>query len=130
MRLGSPHRFDYSTDVVSGLSYRNERNRYQISVNYKFTDNYLEFAGNYGSQGELTGIAERYINSYHMMDITFYKALLNDKLEINVGIKNLFNTTLVPSAGNLNFHGSSQNSVAAGYGRTYFIKLNFNIEKF
>ena len=130
MRLNNPGRFDYSTDVVSGFSYRNERFRYQVSLFYKYTDKYLEFAGNYGAEGKLNGIAERFISSYNTLDVTFYKSLYSDKITLSGGIKNVFDITLVPSIGNLNFHGSSQNSVAAGYGRSYFLKLNINLEKY
>jgi outer membrane receptor protein involved in Fe transport len=45
------------------------------------------------------------------------------------GIKNILNVTLVNSFGSINIHGNSSDAAAAGYGRTFFLKVGYRFEK-
>jgi outer membrane receptor for ferrienterochelin and colicin len=128
-RMDDPGNYIYSTDLSLSASYNCQRYNYEFAVFYKYTDDYLEFAGNFDAAGELDGVAQRFINGYNTLDITFSKYLFQHRLVISAGIKNLFDITLVNSFGNLNFHGSDSNETAIGYGRTYFVKLGYQFEK-
>jgi outer membrane receptor for ferrienterochelin and colicins len=129
-RLDNPTRFEYSGDIASSMTYQNNRYNFILAVFYKYTDDYLDFNGNFDAQGEMSGIAQRYVKSYNMMDLTLTKPLFQNRLTISIGAKNLFDIKLVESSGTLNYHGSGDKSTAVGYGRTYFLKLNFQIDKY
>jgi outer membrane receptor for ferrienterochelin and colicins len=129
LRLDSNNHYDYSTDFVSSATYRYEKYNIQFALFYKYTDEYLEFAGNYNTEGKLDGIAQQFMSGYHTMDFILSKGFLNDRLNLSAGIKNLFNVTMVDAFGTLNIHGSANDAATAGYGRSFFIKLGFRFER-
>ncbi|MBN2522240.1 MAG: TonB-dependent receptor plug domain-containing protein [Bacteroidales bacterium] len=128
-KLGVNREFVYSTDITAAMQYFSPKYNYEIGVFYKYCDNYLEFTGNFNEEGELSGMAQRSIQGYHIMDLTVSKTFRNQGITISAGIKNLFNVTLVDSSGSLFFHDSGSNSTAIGYGRTLFIGLQYTFEK-
>jgi outer membrane receptor for ferrienterochelin and colicins len=128
-RMDKPGSYLYSTDFSFSGICRVPRYNSEIALYYKHSGDFLEFAGNFNASGELDGIAQRNINGYNILDITYSRYLLRQRLIVSAGVKNLFNVKLVDSAGNLNFHGSSSNETAIGYGRTYFIKLGYKFDK-
>jgi outer membrane receptor protein involved in Fe transport len=85
--------------------------------------------GNFNEDGELSGLAQRSVNGYHILDIILSKTFRKAGITLSGGIKNLFDVTLVESTGSLFFHDSGSNSTAVGYGRTFFISLNYTFEK-
>jgi outer membrane receptor for ferrienterochelin and colicins len=129
LRLQTENRFDYSTDVVSSITYQHEKYRYQLALFYKYTDEYLEFAGNYNNEGQLNGVAQQYMAGYHTLDLTGTKSFMKNRISLSAGIRNLFNVTQVNAFGNLNIHGGSTDSANAGYGRTFFLKLGYRLDK-
>jgi outer membrane receptor protein involved in Fe transport len=58
------------------------------------------------------------------MDALITKQLLNKKIDVGVGVKNVFNNTRVNLAGNSTTGGSAG---LVGYGRTYFIKFTYRL---
>jgi outer membrane receptor for ferrienterochelin and colicins len=129
-RLDDEQNFVYSTDVVSSVKYHSPKYSYELSVFYKYNDGYLDFAGNFTSEGELSGYGQRFVSGYHSMDITLSKFFFERKLVVSTGIKNVFDVSLVASSGNLNIHGSGTDTTPVGYGRTFFIKLGYRFEKY
>lgn len=128
-RLENPQQYVYSTDYAGSVKYQNLRYNYELAIFYKYTDDYLDFAGNFNAEGNLDGIAQRFVTHYHTLDLSFSKIFPAIGITVTTGIKNLFDVTLLDSYGNLNFHGSDSQSTPAGYGRTYFLKLNYRFSK-
>lgn len=129
LKLNSTSDYAWSTDFVSSVSYRHVRRNLQGALFYKFTGDYLEYAGNYNAAGQLNGIAQQWIDGYHTLDLTLSGDLLTDRLNIAAGIKNILDVTMVHASGTLAVHGSSQENMMAGYGRTYFIKAGFRFNR-
>ena len=129
MRLDSSGDYAWSTDFVSSLSYLFARPKLQVALFYKYSDEYLEFAGNYNADGQLEGIAQQFIAGYHTLDLTLSKSLFRERLSLSTGVKNIFDVTLVNSLGNITIHGSNNGEALAGYGRTFFIKLGYRFDK-
>ncbi len=121
--------FVYSTDWVASAVYRIEKYKSQIAVFYKYTDSYLDFAGNYDANGQLEGTSQQYMAGYHTLDLTLTKDLLEDKLNISAGFKNILNVKLVNSFGSIDPHSTSEGGGAAGYGRTFFFALRYRFSK-
>lgn len=122
--------FSYSTDLTSSVIYHGLKYHYEIAVYYRYTGKSTDFAGNFNANHQLLNVEQQSIKDYNTLDITFSKSLIKDKLILTGGAKNLFNVTLVNSQGSVDPHGTSGNSVTTGYGRSYFIKLSFQFDKF
>ncbi|SMC88816.1 TonB-dependent receptor plug domain-containing protein [Moheibacter sediminis] len=63
---------------------------------------------------------------FSMMDASIRKSFFDRKLELTLGIRNIFDVTSVTNttqAGSL--HGAAPNDVMLFYGRSYFLKLNY-----
>ncbi len=129
IRLDSKNSFAYSTDFVTSVNYLLIKPAVQFALFYKYTDEYLEFAGNYNTDGQLNGIAQQSMEGYHNLDFTISRNFFSDRVSVVTGIKNLLNVTLVNSFGSVNIHGSADGSAVAGYGRTFFVKLGYRFEK-
>jgi outer membrane receptor for ferrienterochelin and colicins len=130
IRLDSGSDFAWSTDYVSSVNYLFEKPAIQMALFYKYTDDYLDFAGNFNEEDELIGIAQQSMEGYHTLDFTVSRNFFGETLGLVTGFKNLFNVTLVNSTGSISIHGnSSADSAVAGYGRTFFVKLAYRFEK-
>jgi len=129
IRLDTSNKFEYSTDFVASVNYLIEKPAIQFALFYKYTDDYLEFAGNFNTEGQLNGIAHQFMEGYHILDITVTRSFFNEQLNLVAGFKNILNVTLVNSFGAVNIHGSSNDAAVAGYGRTFFVKLGYRFEK-
>jgi outer membrane receptor for ferrienterochelin and colicins len=129
LRLDSPGRFAWSTDFVSSAVYRFEKLKLQLALFYKYSDTYLEFAGNYDAEGNLDGIAQQFWAGYHTLDATLTKDFFNSRFSFSAGVKNALNVTMVNSIGNINIHGSKDDAAAMGYGRSFFLSLGYNFDK-
>jgi outer membrane receptor for ferrienterochelin and colicins len=114
---------------VASVSLGTKRPALQLAVFYKYTDKYLEFAGNFDQKGKLEGIAQQFTSGYQMLDATLGKYFFNDRLYASAGVKNILNVKQVDSFGNLNIHGSIDNSAAIGYGRVFFVSIGMNLEQ-
>ena len=68
------------------------------------------------------------MSAYSWMDIQVYQKLWKDKLTIGGGVKNLFNVTSLSSNLSAGIHQTG-GEIFVGWGRTYFISLNFNFTK-
>ena len=130
VRLDEPKKFSWSTDYVFSASWQYSKNTdTQVGLFYKYTDEYLEFAGNYDVGGTLDAIGQELTSDFHMLDITLSQNILKNKLNLSAGIKNIFNVTLVNSIGDINIHGSMDGSTTMGYGRTCFISAGYTFLK-
>lgn len=121
--------FVYSTDWVTSAVYRMEKYKLQMALFYKYTDSYLDFAGNYDVHGQLEGTSQQYMAGYHTLDLTATKNLFEDRLSVSAGCKNILNVKLVNSFGSIDPHNTSEGGGAAGYGRTFFINLRYRFTK-
>ena len=128
LKLDSSGDHAWSSDFVSSVNYRH-RSSLQAALYYKFAGDYLEFAGNYNSTGQLSGIAQQWIDGYHTLDLTVSGDIIQDRFTVAAGVKNIFNVTLVNAYGTLAVHGSSKENAMAGYGRTFFIKAGFRFNQ-
>jgi outer membrane receptor for ferrienterochelin and colicins len=129
VRLDDESSFSYSTDFVTSVNALIEKPALQLALYYKYTDDYLEFAGNFGNEGQLNGVAQQFIEGYHSLDFTATRGFFSDRFSVTAGIKNILDVTLVNSFGSITIHGNSEDGAAAGYGRTFFIKLAYSFEK-
>jgi outer membrane receptor for ferrienterochelin and colicins len=75
-------------------------------------------------------LAEGYMDSYHNLDLTVLKTFMNKRLAANAGVRNLFDVTnITSSAGSGGVHSGEGGNAPVAWGRTFFVKLSFNISK-
>ena len=91
-----------------------------LSAFYKFTGKIPVF---YSDNNQ---IFESSIDSYHLLDFIIKKSLLNDKLNLKVGVKNFFDIQNISSFSDNSIHSSSNSTQSVSYGRTIFTSLNFD----
>ena len=115
-------KFAYTTDLTSDLSYKIVKYDVNFSVFYKYTGRTPQFYVNSDNQ-----VVEGFISSYHTMDATALKSFMHNRLNLSVGVKNIFDnkTIAAVAGGGGTAHGGGSGSMNIGLGRTYFAKLSF-----
>ncbi|MDY0104361.1 MAG: TonB-dependent receptor [Lentimicrobium sp.] len=98
----------------------------------------LSFTASYKYTGRTTrlildadeNISESFMDSYHNLDVSVMKSFLNKRFTANAGVRNLFDVTNITSTGaSAGVHSSGGGNAPVAWGRTFFIKLTFNISK-
>jgi outer membrane receptor protein involved in Fe transport len=77
------------------------------------------------NDGNLNITNEAIAGGYHDMEALFNKQLLNKRIDLGIGVKNIFNNTRVDIAGNSTTGGSAG---LVGYGRSYFAKFTYRLK--
>jgi len=115
--------FLWSPEFTTEVTYKFLKNNISLSVFYKYTGKLPQF-----NVDESQNVTQGIIEDYHNLDLSIIKSLLKGKLLVSAGGKNLFNVTSITSTGNGSGSVHSGGSdVPVSWGRTVFVKLNFNI---
>lgn len=124
--------FTSSTDYTSNLMYKNVRYGFELSVFYKFTDRYSRYIGSLDKEtGEIYDVSLTYLDSYHNMDATLSIPFVRTAIKMTMGVKNIFNNQSISSSGGGGVHsGGANGSSLLNWGRSYFLKLSYNFNKF
>lgn len=114
--------FSYVPEARCNLFYEWHKQKLTCAVFYKYTGKLPNIALN--SQNELV---EMQIQDYHTLDCSVSKRLFKNKINIAIGAKNMLDVKNINGAISGQAHASSSNSISVGMGRTYFIKVDINI---
>jgi len=118
--------FTFSTSAVTNISVRFFRQRATASLFYKYSGKYPVYS--YVSDEE---IELNYLEAFNNMDINLAVKLFRQQVRISTGVKNLFNNTeLVGISGSTGHGGGDGISSLVGWGRTYFIGINYYFTKY
>ncbi len=119
--------FSYSTNASLNLIYKFLKRDFKISLYYKYNGKLPEILVNEDDE-----IVEAYIADYHTLDASVIKSLFNNKLNLSIGGKNLFDNKIIPAVGGGGggVHSSSSSSVPVGWGRTFFVRLSFVLNNY
>lgn len=113
-------KYNFSHSLSSSLTYFFKNKKLSLSAFYKFTGKLPVF---YNDNNQLV---ESSIDSYHLLDFIVNKALLNDRLKLKIGVKNLFDIQNISSFSDNSIHSSSNSTQSVSYGRTIFTSLNLH----
>lgn len=123
--------FTSSTDFASSFKYKNIKYRFELSVFYKYTDRYSRYSGSIDMEtGEVMDVTLGYLDAYHNMDATFSVPLFRDAVRLSSGVKNIFDNKSIASTGGGAVHSGGSSSSLLNWGRTYFIKVSYRVNKF
>ncbi len=128
-KLDNSGKYFWSGDITSSTSWIHKASGLKFGLQYKYTDEYLEFAGNYNTEGVLQNIAQQETDGYHIMDFTVLRSFWKNRIDLSTGIKNIFNVKQVNSTGSIDIHGSVENNLSVAYGRAFFVGITFNFSQ-
>jgi outer membrane receptor for ferrienterochelin and colicins len=118
--------FIFSTSAIGNLSLKFLRQLATFSVYYKYSGKYP--VHRFVSDEE---IALNYLGAYHNMDLNLSVKLFRQKVRLSTGIKNLFdNTQLTGISGGTGHGGGEGVSSLVGWGRTFFLGINYNFTQY
>ncbi len=122
--------YTYTPDFIASFNYHNLAYQFRINLYYKYNGKSSQFYE--VEKDNETLIEERYIAPYGMMDLAINRPFINGKITISTGIKNILNIKTVDgTSSNGGVHGGSGDGGSSiAWGRTFFLKLSLNINKF
>ncbi|UII19672.1 TonB-dependent receptor plug domain-containing protein [Fulvivirga ligni] len=118
--------FLFGTQLTGSFEYRLPKPELSFSLFYNYNGKSKGY--NLVEEGEEMVPRLQSRDAYHFLDLTVAKPI-NAWASVSVGSKNLLNVTTVNN--NLNSggaHSSSTGQTSIGYGRSYFIQMNFNLQ--
>ncbi len=117
----------YAIQANSNLTYSFPKLGTTISMFYKYNGPQYQFVLD-NTQSETTFMRTKQ-QGYGWMDSSIKKASLNEKLHVTIGARNLLNVTRIntQNSGEGGTHSSPGNGLLLGYGRSFFLKLLYNL---
>ena len=117
--------FRWSTEVSVTPSYSFIKQDITLSLYYKYSGAAPQLGFNDDQ------LAWGWVDPFNTMDFTASKGFWNNRIRLSTGVKNIFNTTTVPSTVSFgDGHGGGSGSSNIGWGRTVFAKLTFQFNKY
>ncbi len=117
----------YSTDAMVTVNYLWQKADTRFGLYYKYTGDYPEVFAD--EQGNVSRII---MGDYHTMDLNVSRAFLQQRLQVQLGVKNLFNNTNITvsgdSSGGIHTGGGGGSSPVA-WGRTFFVRLTYQFQQ-
>ncbi|KFF05150.1 TonB-dependent receptor plug domain-containing protein [Flavobacterium reichenbachii] len=133
LNVTSDDKFLYSLRVNSSISYNITKWNTLLAVFYKYNGQQQQYVAGTGTDGK-TAFFLNEIKPFSWMDASIRKAFFKNQFEVTVGARNLFDVTNLQSIQNGGggdttggAHGSGSSGAMLGYGRSYFLKLSYNL---
>ena len=123
----SDDKFLYVFNVNAALSYQLPKYKTQFSLYFKHNGSSQQFVADADDQSKflLSKIA-----SYNWLDASVRKTFFDGKFEAMVGARNILNVVDIQNSTTTSIGGSTHttsNMLMLGYGRSYFVKLTYNL---
>lgn len=126
LNVTSDDKFLYSLQVNSNLSYNVPKWNTLFSIYYKFNGKQQQFISSTDTAGNAEFILSE-LESYGWMDASIRKSFFKNQFEVTVGARNLLDVTSVQlTQGTTGVHVAGSD-LLLGYGRSYFLKLTYNL---
>ncbi|RLD59433.1 MAG: hypothetical protein DRI97_01055 [Bacteroidetes bacterium] len=117
--------FIFSTSVIANLSVKFLNGKANANLFYKYSGKYPMHT--YVSDDE---VALYYMDAYNNLDLNLAIKLFKQQIRLSTGVKNIFdNTQLQGTSGGSGHGGGDAASSLVGWGRTYFVGINYNFTK-
>lgn len=130
LNMTSDDKFLYSLNLNSSVSYNIPKWNTLIALYYKYNGKQQQFVAGQDADGSNKFFLNE-INPYSWMDASVRKMFFKNQFEVTVGARNLFDITNVQTiqAGGASggAHASASPDLLLGYGRSYFLKLTYNL---
>lgn len=131
LELTSDDKFLYSLNLNSSISYNIPKWNTLFAVYYKYNGKQQQFEAGTDADGNAKFFLNE-IKPYSWMDASVRKLFFKNQFEVTLGARNLFdiqNVQMTQNGGGSTggAHGSGSSDLLLGYGRSYFLKLTYNL---
>jgi outer membrane receptor for ferrienterochelin and colicins len=117
--------FIFSPSAIANLSLKFFKNKATANLFYKYTGDYPVHT--YLSDDE---IGLYYLDAYHNLDLNLALRIFKQQVRLSTGIKNILNNTqLTGTSGGSGHGGGDGASSLVGWGRTFFLGINYEFTK-
>lgn len=118
--LNQQNTFYFYPEIILNASYLHKKWKAGLNIFSKYTGKMPYVKTNNDNYATI-----QYMKDYYWLDMNIYKYFWKDKVQITIGVKNLFNLTVLNAATSGGAHSSAQTLL--GTGRNYFIQFNLNL---
>lgn len=124
-------RYHYTIQGRASANYSVPKWGTTFSVYYKYTGRTTQYVAdteNSVPTNTVFRLAER--EGYNMLDASIRKGFYNNRFEVTFGARNLLDITTITDTSIIGsgHTGASTGKLSLFYGRSYFLKLNYNLE--
>jgi len=129
LSITSDDKYLYSMQLNSSISYTIPKWNTLFALYYKYNGKQQQFVAGTDENNN----AEFYLNEiepYSWMDASVRKSFFKNQFEVTLGARNLFdiqNIQMVQNGGSGGVHSGGGSDLLLGYGRSYFLKLTYNL---
>jgi outer membrane receptor for ferrienterochelin and colicins len=116
--------YSWSPELRTNIGYVFPSSQLTVSLFYKYNGKIIGYAQDTEKQ-----IYQTFIGDYHTADMSISKPLFNKRILLVLGSKNLLNVKTISSNTSSGAHSASSGTTSVGMGRTYFLKLDINLNK-
>lgn len=124
----SDDKFLYTFNLNTSLSYNIPEYKTQLTAYFKHNGKVQQFESDVNDSSKFV-LAET--ASYNWLDFSARKLFFDEKFEVMIGARNLLNIIDIRSNTGSGIggsaHATSSNNMMLGYGRSYFLKLTYNL---
>ena len=119
--------FLYNFQLNSSINYQIPNWKTTVALYYKHVGKQHQFVEKTNTEGGQE-FQKGFTASYNWLDATVKKSFLNKKIETTFGIRNLLDISSVKtSAFSAGAHTDEPSQIPLAYGRSYFLKLAYNL---
>ncbi|RZJ54700.1 MAG: TonB-dependent receptor [Flavobacterium sp.] len=132
LKLVSDDKFLYSLQLNSSISYNIPKWNTFFALYYKYNGEQQQFVAGTDTDGSAKFFLNE-IRPYSWMDGSVRKLFFKNRFEVTAGARNLFDIKNVQSVRNGGgdatggAHAAGNTDLLLGYGRSYFLKLTYNL---
>lgn len=120
LNVTTPKDFQYNFQIGANASYKLKNVHTAFNLYYKYTGP----ARIYEIENESFRLSKT--DGFHMMDFIVSQPFWKDRLELSLGVKNIFDVTTINSTASTAIgHNASTDRINLYYGRSYFARLMY-----
>lgn len=127
LNVTSDDNFLYAFQLNTSTSYKLPKWNTLFSVYYKFNGKDRQYISSSDTAGNATFVLSE-VASYSWMDASIRQSFFKDQFEVTLGSRNIFDVTELQASqsGSTGVH-TANSGILLGYGRSYFLKLTYNL---
>ena len=127
--INAKNNYLYSFQLNTSINYKIQKWQTAITLLFKHNGSQQNYISS-GVDSEGNSIFSKSTTSaYNWLDASVKKTFFKNKIQATLGARNLFDITNVnvSSANSEAIHATNNNSLLLGYGRSYYLKLLYNL---
>ncbi|MDI1254494.1 MAG: TonB-dependent receptor [Flavobacterium sp.] len=121
----SDDKFLYGLQINGNISYHFSKQNMQFSVYYKYNGEQQQFIATTENNAPVYRLSE--IESYSFLDASVRKSFFKRQFDVTVGARNILDVTNIQQGIATGGAHSASTDILLGYGRSYFLKLTYNL---